>query len=100
MQQYFFTRLQTGELKQVQPRRCVHLGNRGSLVQRQAFRHRQNMPSVNHHFLGHRTARQQRANAVTDQPRGARTDFGDHARALQAQRRGDARRRRIHPRTL
>ncbi len=95
MQQNLLARLEPGEFEQVQPRRGIDLRNGRRLVQRKTFRDRQHVSPIDHHFFGHRPARQQRTDAVSDHPGRTRTDFGDHAGALQTQCLSDSRWRRI-----
>ena len=95
MQQYFFTRLQRRQLKQIQPRRAVHLGQGCGLNQRQTFRHRQGVTGIHHHLLCHATTRQQRAHPVANLPRRTRAHFTDHTGAFQTQYLTGSRRWRI-----
>ncbi|MCY1439916.1 hypothetical protein D9M71_561690 [compost metagenome] len=85
MQQHLLAGLQGAELEQVEPGGGIYLGQRRRLGQRQALRRRQGVAAVDHHFRGHATPGEQRADAVAHLPLRTGADLGHHAGALQAE---------------
>ncbi|MCY1436176.1 hypothetical protein D9M71_522920 [compost metagenome] len=78
MQQNLFPGLEGRQLEQVQPGSRINLGYGCRFDQAQPLRHRQHMPAIDHHFLGHAATGQQGTHPVTDLPRRTRPDFADH----------------------
>ena len=78
MHQDLLARLQRTKLEDVQPGSGVHLRQCSGFMQAKAFGHRQYVAGVDHHFLGHGTAGQQRADPITHAPGCASAHFFDH----------------------
>ncbi len=95
MQQHLVAGQQRAEAVEIEPGGGVYLGNRSRFVQRHAFRHRQHVAGIDHHFLGHAASGQQGADAVAHLPAATSVHLGDHAGTLQAKDVGHACGRRV-----
>ncbi|MNT09841.1 hypothetical protein D3C72_1446440 [compost metagenome] len=100
MQQDLLPWLEPGQLEHIEPGRRVHLGNGCGFLQAQAFRYRQHVTRIDHHFLGHAATGEQCTNPITDLPGDASAHLADHPGALQAKKFAGSRRWWVEPGTL